>query len=139
MNDTDEKSSSSGDDLFEQKAKALFDQSVDGLDAQTQSTLNRSRQQALAETGARRIGPGRWTQWAPAAGMAIIAFVAVSFWNGEPQLAEPAPVSDFEQVSDFELIMAEESLDMLQDLDFYIWLDIDTETEPDPDALTDIG
>jgi len=131
MNNTDDKSSSSSDDPFAKKAKAVFDQSVDSLDGQTQSSLNRSRQKALAEVDSRNISPGLWTRWVPAAGAATVAVVALSFWIREPQLDAPA--------SDFELIMAEESFDMLQDLDFYLWLDIETQTEPDPDANIDIG
>ena len=49
MSETDDRIEASEDDLFAQQAKALFDQSVDGLDGQTQSRLNRSRQAALAE------------------------------------------------------------------------------------------
>jgi hypothetical protein len=131
MNNTDDKSSSSSDDPFARKAKAVFDQSVDSLDGQTQSSLNRSRQKALAEVDSRNISPGLWTRWVPAAGAATVALVAVSFWIREPQPDAPA--------SDFELIMAEESFDMLQDLDFYLWLDIETQTELDPDANIDIG
>ena len=131
MNNTDDKSSLSSDDPFAKKAKAVFDQSVDSLDGQTQSSLNRGRQKALAEVDSRNISPGFWTRWAPVAGAATVAVVAVSFWIREPQLDAPA--------SDFELIMAEESFDMLQDLDFYLWLDIDAQTEPDPDANIDIS
>ena len=135
MNNTDDKSSSASDDLFAQKAKAVFDQSVEGIDGQTRSSLNRSRQSALAEIDSRNINLGRWTQWVPAAGVATVAIVAISLWNGKPQIDAVAP----SPVGDFELIMAEESFDMLQDLDFYSWLDIEAEAEPDPRSNVDIG
>ena len=47
------------DDAFANKAKTLFDQSVDGLDGETRSRLNRGRQEALAEA---TRGGFRWMQ-----------------------------------------------------------------------------
>lgn len=124
----------SEDDLFAQQAKTLFDQSVAGLDGQTQSRLNRGRQAALAELGSGAPGFGRWTQWVPATGVAAVAVLAVVLWQGDSPpdpLALPAP-------GDFELLMADDSFEMLQDLEFYSWIDMDV--EPDHEgADADVG
>ena len=53
----------SSDERFTEDAKALFDESVERLDAATLSTLNRNRHEALERArGAKR----RWLRWAPA-------------------------------------------------------------------------
>ena len=38
---------------------------------------------------------------------------------------------------DFELLMAEDAFDMLQDLEFYSWVDIDAALDSEPGA--DVG
>jgi hypothetical protein len=51
------------------QAKALFDDSVEQLDAATLSRLNQGRQKALQET--QTAGPaGQWARWVPAGGLA---------------------------------------------------------------------
>jgi hypothetical protein len=113
---------------FEAQAKALFDDSVDALDAGTLSRLNRGRQAALAE-----LGPGRTSlrrgRWLPAAGVAAAALVTVMLVRGP---AGVDPVEPAVTASDFELLMNEPSLEMLEDLEFYSWLDArDLETDGD--------
>jgi hypothetical protein len=111
----------SSQDDFESRAKALFDDSVDGLDGATRSRLNRGRQRALAELGSNAVSFGRWTRWAPVTGVAAAAAVAVVLWNVNPA---PGPGAQI-PVYDFELLMNDDSLEMLQDLEFYSWMDID--------------
>lgn len=110
MNDRDEKM----DQLLAKRAKEAFDESVDGLDAATLSRLNRSRQAALAELER----PGRaWLQWMPATGLAAAVLVAVIMIGGPGEtdvISAPA--------SDFEILISEESIEMLEDLEFYSWL-----------------
>ena len=62
MNERNRKSARTDDQLLVTKAKELFDQSVEGLDAETRSRLNRGRHEALAHLrpGARY---GQWLQW----------------------------------------------------------------------------
>jgi len=106
---------------FAAQAKAHFDDSVQRLDAATQSRLNRGRQQALAE-GARF---GRWNQWLPLAGVAATTVLAVVLWRGNTQGDEPlaAPA-----VADFELLLDQDDFEMLQDLEFYSWIEIDDDS-----------
>ena len=111
------------------QAKALFDDSVERLDGATLSRLNQGRQKALEEV--RAAGPaGQWARWVPAGGIAAAAVVAVVVWQGvvvEP--SAPAAAS----AADFEIMLSEDSLDMLEDLEFYSWMDT-ANLDPDSDV-----
>ena len=100
------------------RARELFDDSVERLDATTLSRLNQGRQKALQEI--RETGPaGEWAGWVPAAGLAAAAVVAVVVWQGtQVEHSVPAAAS----ATDFEIMLSEESLDMLEDLEFYSWV-----------------
>jgi len=100
---------------FEEAAKRQFDESVDGLDAATLSRLNRGRQAALE---AARRPRRQWSVWMPATGVAAAALIAVvTFQPRSTDGVLEAPASDFE------ILMSEESIDMLEELEFYSWLD----------------
>lgn len=109
------------DELFEAKAKSLFDDSVQAIDGQTQSRLNRGRQKALAEL-ARRPAAGVLGIWAPATGVAVAAVVAVALWSGNRPPADIAPASS---ATDLEILLNEDSLEMLEELEFYSWIELD--------------
>ena len=98
------------EDAFVERAKQRFDESVANLDGETRSRLNRGRQAALAGI----TSSGRaWTEWAPAAGIAAAAVVAVVMWTGNPPLDELTPSS---ANADIEILLTEDSFEMLQDL-----------------------
>ena len=101
------------------QAKALFDDSVERLDAATLSRLNQGRQQALQATRETGSG-GEWARWVPAGGLAAAAVVAVVVWQGAP-VERSAPAAG--TATDFEIMLSEDSLDMLEDLEFYSWID----------------
>ena len=107
------------EDELRTQAKALFDDSVERLDAATLSRLNRGRQKALQEIDAARPA-GQWARWVPAGGLAAAAVVAVVVWQGTP-VEHSAP--DAGALTDFEMLLSEDSLDMLEDLEFYSWMD----------------
>jgi len=103
-----------GEQLAE-AAKKAFDQSVDGLDAATLSRLNRGRQAALAET---RQPVRQWLRWMPATGVAAAVLLALVVQHGPGAvgvIAAPA--------ADLDILLGEESIEMLEDLEFYSWLD----------------
>jgi hypothetical protein len=105
------------EDLVRQ-AKAMFDDSVDKLDAGTLSRLNRGRQAALEELDRTRL-TGQWTRWVPATGIVAVAAVAVVVWQGDTvDVTLPANGS----VSEFELLLGEDSLEMIEELEFYPWI-----------------
>lgn len=114
-----------------EKAKRLFDESVENLDANTRSRLNRGRQAALEQLAG---GRPAWVQWVPAAGVAAAAVIAVVLWTGEQPVDELTPVA-----SDFEILLTEDSFEMLEDLEFYSWMDLDDETPQSPEPEDVVG
>ena len=111
------------DDL-ERKARTLFEDSVERLDARTRSKLTQARNRALDEVkkGAARR---RWI-WAPAGGLAAAAVVAVVMWSGG---LRSGAETDAVALEDIDIVADSENLDMLEDLEFYTWLE---DASPDP-------
>lgn len=118
-----ERKDMTADRAFADQARKLFDESVEALDGQTRSRLNRGRQAALEELTS---GTPVWVQWAPAAGVAAAAIVAVVLWTGNPPVDELTPGAS---VADFEILLAEDSFEMLEDLEFYSWIDLDEDAD----------
>jgi hypothetical protein len=115
---------------LEQSAKALFDDSVEQLDAATLSKLNQGRQAALAEAAS---GTSRqWLRWVPATGMATAALVAVIVLRGPAVL--DVPLASDPTPTDFEILMGEDALEMIEELEFYSWIDV-----AEMDATDDVG
>lgn len=111
------------DDKLARQAKALFDESVEKLDAATLSELNRARHRALAELErGRRTDTRTWLLPAGgAAAAAALAFLVVG--TNEGDLRAPAGIPAAE--TDFEMLIDESSLEMLEELEFYAWLELD--------------
>ena len=139
MNERNTKSAKTDDRLLVTKAKQLFDQSVEGLDAETRSRLNRGRHEALAQL---RPGAsyGQWLQWnqrtLPAAGVAAAAVVAVLIWTGRTSVDDLTPPAT---ASDLEILLAEDSFEMLQELEFYSWIDVEAELDDELDTNGNVG
>lgn len=121
MNDRTERD----DAVFSAQAKAAFDRSVDQLDAATLSRLNQGRHRALEHAGKRRSAFSL-QRWAPVTGLAAAALVAVAVWTtGE----EPVPSVSPTMATDLEIILELDEFEMLEDLEFYSWIDL--EEQPD--------
>lgn len=105
MNESDEK--------FARQAKALFDESVDKLDAATLSTLNRGRHEALEAARGQR---SNWSRWAPAVGVTAAVVVAVMLAIPRPDAVGNVPPDDMD------ILLGEDSIEMLEDLEFYAWM-----------------
>lgn len=128
-----ERTDVTADEALAGKAKQRFDESVERLDGEARSRLNRSRHAALAELDGGRI---RWLNWAPATGVAAAAVLAVVVWTGNPgngDLDGPAAATDME------ILLTEDSFEMLEDLEFYSWIDLDEETNASPQADNHVG
>lgn len=122
MNDRQERKL---DDEFAAKAKAAFDQTVDSLDGATLSRLNQSRHRALEHVNAGRAASFN-RQWMPAAGVAGAAAVAVAVWtfNGPPTgTASPSVATDLE------IILELDDFEMLENLEFYSWVELDEQLD----------
>jgi ferric-dicitrate binding protein FerR (iron transport regulator) len=104
-------------DDFHDKAKRLFDDSVERLDGATLSALSKRRHDALDRAGRRRVAA---RQWLPAVGVAAAAVIVVVLVQSPGTgVAPPA-----DNVTDFELLISGDSLEMLEDLEFYSALDV---------------
>jgi hypothetical protein len=114
-----------GDTEFEHKARTLFEDSVERLDASTRSKLTQARNRALDEVNVGRMRR-RWI-WAPVGGAALAAVVAaVMVAGGLRSGAEPG--AGAMALEDIDIVADSENLDMLEDVEFYQWLD----DAPDP-------
>lgn len=107
----------------ERRARELFDASVEGLDAETRSKLNRARQAAVAEVERAQRSP--WRTWLPAAAAASVALIAVVLWrmpgNGVDPTArsvDPTPAAEV-----VEMLANGDGFDVVNDdPEFYKWL-----------------
>jgi Protein of unknown function (DUF3619) len=110
-----------GDETFVRQLKDVLDAGNAHLDARVRSRLTQARHAALAQIRSRRAA---WMpSWAPAAGVAAAVALAVVVW---PR-TRPAPAPE-DAYDDLEIVLAGENLDLLEDLDFYEWVDASSES-----------
>jgi hypothetical protein len=98
-----------------QRARELFADSVAGLDGRTRSRLARSRADAV-EAAVR--GRSWFTPWqlVPAGGVAAAVLAIAIFWSN-PQVPV-APTA----LTDLDILLEGEELQLLEELEFYAWL-----------------
>jgi hypothetical protein len=113
---------------LEARSKAAFDASVAGVNASVRSRLTQARFAAVAEL--ERKQQSRWQRMlAPASGLAAVAIVAAlvvgpllhrgGLLNGGvagPTLAD----------EDMPILLDTDNMDMIENMEFYAWLDDDT-------------
>jgi hypothetical protein len=125
MNEQDNKA-------FETRSRALFQDSVDGLDMRIRSRLTRARSAALeAASASRRPWLFGWKMWAPAAGVTAAAILGVGLWIGSPIGHQAATLTDAAQSNfeDLDLVASTDegsadAMEMLQDdIEFYEFAD----------------
>jgi len=113
---------------FERSAKDAFDASVRELDAATRQRLVQARERALEGAGATKLGLGWSWSLAPGGALAAAALVAVLLvaHRERPELG-PQQFG----TSDFEILLGQEDLAMLDDdIEFYSWLEDQPELAP---------
>ena len=131
MNRIDQPIMAADDSFVEQAGRRLRD-GVKTLDAITRSRLNRARRKALLELRD-RSRMQRWIadQWGPAVGATFIALLAAGLWFGVgmqtasenmPMQTAGAP-ADLGDLADLDMLLADENLEMIEDLQFYLWMD----------------
>ena len=121
--------SEKNNDAFETRSRALFQDSVDGLDMRMRSRLTQARNAALEAASARRrpwlFG---WKMWAPATGVTAAAILGLGLWIGSPIGHQAATVAE-SNLEDLDLVAATDegsadAMEMLQDdIDFYEFAD----------------
>lgn len=121
---------------FEARTKQVFDESVDQLDARTRSRLTQARHAAAAQLQIRNGAPtGYWTRnyWMPAAGLVAAAVFVLVVMMPRMAVREPAAAATLAD-DDMPLLLDSDSVEMLEDMEFYAWLDdaaLDAETTDD--------
>lgn len=126
------------DRALEERTKLLFDESVASLDAQTRSKLTRARYRALEELEA--SAPAGWRpRWVPAGVVAAAVVAVIMLWQGQPAVSPQTQAFDVAALNDLEILLGEEDLDMLQELEFYAWLDEQAEIAPADSAEGGVG
>lgn len=109
------------DDMLQQVRHAL-DDSVDNLDELTRARLQAARKRAVDSVGQRH----GWRTWLPlhtavalpagAVAMLLVAILAVQVYRTPPAITAP----DAEVM---EMLSAVDDLEMLQNMEFYEWLE----------------
>lgn len=119
------------DDALASRSRALFHDSVDGMDYATRSRLTRARHAALEAAAAGRTRPRlqQMSLWKPALGVAAAAVLGVALWNGPLSgtlSAHHGTTNDSpNNLEDLDIVAASDpgsgdAIEMLQDdLDFY--------------------
>ena len=113
---------------FEERSRALFQDSVEGLDFALRSRLTQARHAAVeAASMRRRPWFFRIGVWTPTAGVTAAAILGVFLWVGSPLGQHAVTVADGQpNLEDLDIVASSEesgdALDMLQDdVDFYDW------------------
>lgn len=129
--------SEQNDEAFEMRSRALFQDSVDGLDMRIRSRLTQARSAALLAAASRRPWFLDWKMWTPAAGVTAAAVLGLALWVGTPGGHQAPNMADAQSnLEDLDLIAASDegsvdAIDMLQDdIDFYAFADKAANSEP---------
>jgi hypothetical protein len=115
---------------FEERSRALFHDSVEGLDFSLRSRLTQARHAAVEAASIRRRPCFfRLGVWTPTAGVTAAAVLGVFLWVGSPLGQHAATVAGGQpNLEDLDIVASSEAsgdtMDMLQDdIDFYDWAD----------------
>jgi hypothetical protein len=116
---------------FEMRSRALFQDSVEGLDMRIRSRLTQARSAALeAAAQHRRRWLFGWKMWTPAAGVTAAAILGLSLWIGSPIGHQATTMADAQSnFEDLDLVASTDegsvdAMEMLQDdIDFYDFAD----------------
>ena len=119
---------------FLQRTREVFEQGVGGLDGETRSRLTRARARAVDAAGARSRAPWRFASWlAPAGACAAAALAVALIWQPTANLS----LDESGMMTDLDILLEGENLELLEDLEFYAWLLEQPEFSGDDEAVPD--
>ncbi|MBF8269098.1 MAG: hypothetical protein HW386_807 [Gammaproteobacteria bacterium] len=95
--------------------RAELQQSVDTIDAATRARLAHIRQQALTRAPSSRLPRYAFPVVAVLATACLVIAITLN-------LRQPQP-AQYEMIDDLDLITTSESLELIEDLEFYEWLE----------------
>jgi hypothetical protein len=96
------------------EVRRALDEGATHLDAATRARLAQARGRAQARR------PARWHWWLPAGGAVLASLLVAAVWLGQPA---PVPGNGLDSVTDFELLTANDDLELFEQMDFYQWLE----------------
>lgn len=105
-------------DAYGARLGAMLEADLDGIDPAHREALADARLRALRARPERARAAGGF--WVPAGAFAAAVLAALALVR-VPMLAEQPAADD--AFLDLELIAADEQLEMLEELEFYVWLD----------------
>lgn len=105
---------------LEEQIRQSLDESVSALPAEVRSKLTQARHNALAQMQRKPRALSTWL--VPAGGIAAVV-LALGLWLHTPVPTLPETVA----VVDLELLLADESLELVEELEFFIWLEGETD------------
>jgi type VI protein secretion system component VasF len=116
---------------FEERSRALFHDSVHGVDMRMRSRLTQARNAAIeAASTSRRPWFSRIGVWTPAVGVTAAAVLGAFLWLGSPLDQHAVTVADGQSnLEDLDIVASSDegsgdAMDMLQDdIEFYDWAD----------------
>jgi hypothetical protein len=118
------------DNTLEVRSRALFQNSVEGLDMRIRSRLTQARSAALEAASSRRPWWLGWRMWTPAAGVTAAAILGAALWLGSPLGHQGGNLADVStNFEDLDLVASTDegsadAMEMLQDdIDFYDFAD----------------
>ena len=127
---------SAGRTPIEERSKELFDESVAGLNGNIRSRLTQARHAALATL---KHQPPAWSfrRWMPvtAASAAALLVVAAFFAGIARQPLQDANLA----ADDMTLLLNGDNLDLIEEIEFYAWLDNEALLDGDAGPAGEIG
>jgi hypothetical protein len=109
--------------LLEQRAKRAFDAGVAGLDGRIRGRLAAARARAVERARKPRLVLPWSLSGRSLVPVGAVATAIVAAWIVWQQPAIRAPATEPAVLGDLEILVVEEDFDMLEDLEFYSWLD----------------
>ena len=133
---------------FEQRLRALLEDSTERLDGRIRSRLTRARYAALESRGS--VARSAWRGWAPAGTLAASVLIALGLFANRgltpPARAPQAPVVAAEMpaapsVDDLELLADNDAIELpnADDYDFYEWAAAEAKSGGDKSGGEEIG
>ena len=117
---------------LERKARTVFADSVAATDAATRSRLTRARYRALAELASPPVRGARWLPAGAVAAALLVTLLLVRLPDRDTQLEMAA-------VTDLEIMLDADDLELIEDLEFYAWLDEQLESEAARSEANGVG
>ena len=133
MNGSDE-----NEDRVAARSRELFLDSAKSIDSIRSARLAAARREAVDAMEGQR--PRYAAHWMPLAGVAVAAsLVAVALLPSRPGDDAGLPLNGgiFDHPADIELLLESDGLEMIEDLEFYSWIESNADAAQQPAAVQD--